>query len=142
MRLALCVALSVGAAGCPRLPPPPPRPSVALERIDRGGAERSLRAQLRVHNRGDAALTLHAVDWELVLAGRPLLRGRSPARGSLAPGAHAAVLVAIALPAPIEGELRRGAAGGGRVELRGTVHLEDAAGRGRPAPFDDLAVLP
>ncbi len=143
MRLALCAALALGAAGCPRLPPPPPRPSVVLERIDRSaGAEVSLRAHLRVHNRGDAALTLHAVDWELVLAGRPLLRGRSQARRSLAPGAQAAVEVAIDIPAPLEGELRRGAAAGGRIELRGTVHLEDAGGRGRPAPFDELAAMP
>ena len=140
MRLAVCAALALCAAGCPRLPPPAPRPSVVLERIDRAGS--SLRAHLRVQNRGGAVLRLSAVDWELVLAGRPLVRGRTGERRSIAPGAYAAIIVDLAVPAPLEGELRRAAAAGGRIELRGTVHLEDAGGRGRSAPFDEVAALP
>jgi hypothetical protein len=140
VRLTVCAGLALSAAGCPRLPPPVPRPSVALERIARAGS--SLRAHLRVHNRGDAALRLTAVDWELVLAGRPLARGRTRGGRSLAPGAHAALIVELAIPAPLEGELRRAAAQRRAVELRGTVHLEDAGGRGRPAPFDEVAALP
>ena len=140
VRHAVCAAVALCAAGCPRLPPPVPRPSVEVERIERAGS--SLRAHLRVHNRGDAALRLTAVDWELVLAGRPLARGRTRGGRSLAPGAHAAVVVELAIPAPLEGELRRTAAQRRAIELRGTVHLEDAGGRGRPAPFDEEAALP
>ena len=132
MRLAVCAVLALCAAACPRLPPPASRPSVVVERIDSAGS--SLRAHLRVHNRGDAALRLSAVDWELVLAGRPLVRGRAREKRSLAPGARAALVVELAIPAPLVGELLRAAAAR-TIELRGTVHLEDAVGRGRPAPF-------
>jgi hypothetical protein len=134
MKPALCAAALALAAGCPRLPPPPPHPSVALGRLERAGDGR-LRAQLRVHNHGSSTLTVSAVDWELVQETRPLLRGRSHARRALAPHQRAAIVVAIALPPSLASEL-----GGRSLRLRGTVHLEDADGRGRPAPFDAAAV--
>jgi hypothetical protein len=134
MKRALCVAALVAmASGCPRLPPPPPRPSVVLERMDRADATRLL-ARLRVHNHGAIGVTVSAVDWELARGARPLVRGRSRARRALAPDQDAAIEFAIALPAPLAAEL--GADSGG-LRLRGAVHLRDSGGRGRPAPFDE-----
>ncbi|HWM86387.1 MAG TPA: hypothetical protein VNO33_11130 [Kofleriaceae bacterium] len=137
-RLILAIAL-VSATGCPRLPPPAPRPAVTLERIDRAAG--SLRARFQIHNRGAVALTLSAIDWELAPGGRPLLRGRALARRAFGPDQRATVEVAIAVPAALEPALQGAAAAGG-IRLRGTFHLEDATGTGAPAPFDVLAAPP
>jgi hypothetical protein len=144
MRRAVClVALAFAASGCPRLPPPPARPSVVLERIERTGTDTNpsvrVRARLLVHNRDAVRLFLSAIDWELVLEDRALLRGRAHPSRVLAPGQRAAVELAISLPAPIAAEL--GAPYEGPLRLRGTVHMQDADGRGRPAPFDEATAL-
>jgi hypothetical protein len=136
MKRALLAALAL-AAGCPRLPPPPPHPSVEVEQLELATAsEVQLRARLRVHNHGTARLTVSAVDWELVLGPRSLLRGRSEQRRALGPDPRAiAIDLAVAIPAGLAGELRARPG----LRLRGTVHLQDAAGRGHPVPFDEPA---
>ena len=134
----------VGLAGCPRLPPPPPRPAVALVRLDRAPAAEApagtaFRARFEVHNRGAASLVLAAVDWEIAIGERALLRGRVHEHRPFAPDEDAAIDVAIAVPAPLEPELRRGV----RIRLRGMIHFESpAGGAGAPAPFDEDATLP
>ncbi|HKE15180.1 MAG TPA: hypothetical protein VKB80_09965 [Kofleriaceae bacterium] len=142
--LAPAAALAlVLCAGCPRLPPPAPRPSVSLDRLERAAAPGQWRARLRVHNRGAAGLVVAAVDWELVAGERPLLRGRSPAHLALAPDQRAVIDVALAVPAPVDDELRSATTSGGRLRIRGMVHLVDpGGGEGAPAPFDEAAAPP
>ena len=61
----------------------------------------------------------------------------------LAPDQRAVIDVALAVPAPVDAELRSAAAMGGRLRIRGMVHLEDpGGGEGAPAPFDEAAAPP
>lgn len=125
MRLA-AIVLAVAASGCPRLPPPAPRPSVSLLGIEAAGT--ALRARLVIHNRGQSELLLSAIDWEIARGDEPLLRGRAYFRRRFAPDERAAIDVAIGLPPALaSGDLR----------LRGTAHLEPDA----PAPFDQPAAI-
>jgi hypothetical protein len=145
MRAAFVAVAVAASSGCPRLPPPAPRPSVSLNGLERAAATGdglALRARFRVHNRGAARLVLAAVDWELALGERALLRGRETEQRPFAADEHATVDVAIAIPAAVADELREAVAGG-RIRLRGTFHLVDpGGGPGAPAPFDELASLP
>ena len=117
MRVAAALSLLM-LAGCPRLPPPEPRPHAHLLAADRQGA--MITARLRV----DAAPRLRtvAVDWALAIGERDRVRGRSD---SLA--------IAIRLP----GDVRPGAL----VRLRGAVHLDGPDGAAL-APFDETLRIP
>ncbi len=119
MRAAACAALVAAfLTGCPRLPPPPPRPHAHIRTLERAGDV------LTVHLRVDGAVGLSpaAVDWALAMGERDLVRGRA---GSLD--------IAIAIPPPVRA--------GGLVRLRGAVHLEGDRGPAL-APFDELARVP
>lgn len=115
---ALAALVAASLTGCPRQPPPPPRPHAHLRSLERDG--RRITAHLRVDAAG--ALSPVAVDWALAIGERDLVRGRS---GSLD--------IAIGLPAEVQA--------GGLVRLRGAVHLDGERG---PAlvPFDELARVP
>ena len=117
-RAAAAGLVAILLTGCPRLPPPVPRPQVHLLAFDRSG--QVLTARLGV----DHPRSLHplAVDWALGVGERDLVRGRAES-----------LEISIPLPA----QVRPGAL----VRLRGAVHLD---GDGGPAlaPFDEVARLP
>lgn len=119
MRGAAAAALVAAVlTGCPRLPPPPPRPHAHLRSLERDG--RRLTAHLRVD--GGGALAAVAVDWALVVGERDRVRGRADSLD-----------IAVVLPPEVQA--------GGLVRLRGAVHL-DGAGGPALAPFDELARVP
>jgi len=145
---ALVSSLALAAVGCPRLPPPPPRPAVFVVSVERAAATGDgevLRARLDVHNRGAFRLVLAAIDWEMVdpRGDRAISRGRAATHRVFAPDQRAVVDIDLAIPAPVAEQIRRAAAAAGsRIRLRGTAHLEDpAGGEGAAAPFDDPAPL-
>ncbi len=111
-------ALALALAGCPRLPPPEPRPHVHLRELVRN--ERTLTARLRVD--GADGLSPVAVDWALAIGERDLVRGRTPSLD-----------IAISMPSAVQA--------GGLVRLRGAVHLDGDRGPAL-APFDELARVP
>jgi len=119
MRAAACAALVAAfLTGCPRLPPPAPRPHAHLRALERDGHV------LTLHIRVDGAggLSPAAVDWALAVGERDLVRGRA---GSLD--------ITIAIPPAVRA--------GGLVRLRGAVHLDGDRGPAL-APFDELARVP
>lgn len=115
---AAAALLALALTGCPRLPPPAPRPHARLLAVDRAGEV--LTARLRIDPA--AGLRPLAVDWALAVGERDLVRGRA---GSLA----------IAIPLP------PGLRPGALVRLRGAVHLDGGDGPVL-APFDESARLP
>jgi hypothetical protein len=138
-RACLLVAIAAAGAGCPRWPPPEPRPSVRLVQLDRSAGQPAWTARFEVHNAGRVSRVVAAIDWELAVGDRPLQRGRAEPKQRLAAGERAAIQVDLAIPDEVTGELRRAA---DRVRLRGMVHLEDSAGpAGAAAPFDESARL-
>ena len=144
-RFAVAVAIAASTSGCPRLPPPLPRPAARVVSLDAGvGPAATLRARLDLWNRGSARLVLAAVDWELtdVRGDVVLARGRAEVHRSFAPDERAGVAIDLAM-APSVAAAVRAAARGARARLRGTVHLEDpGGGEGAPASFDDPVTLP
>jgi hypothetical protein len=114
---AALVALAL--TGCPRLPPPAPRPHV---HVDLGAANRDgvLTARLRIDH--GERLRAVAVDWALVLGERDLVRGRSDS---------------LAIPVRLPSEVQPGAL----VRLRGAVHFEGPDGL-LFAPFDETVRIP
>jgi hypothetical protein len=144
-RLAVALVIAIGASGCPRLPPPLPRPAARVVSLESGvGPAAPLRARLDLWNRGSARLVLAAVDWELtdVRGDVVLARGRASVRRAFAPDERAAVAIDLAM-APSVTAAVRGGAPDARARLRGTAHLEDPdGGEGAPASFDDPVTLP
>jgi len=118
-RAAAAAALALAVVtGCPRLPPPEPRPHAHLRELVRN--QRTLTARLRVD--GADGLSPVAVDWTLAIGERDLVRGRAPSLD-----------IAISMPSAVQA--------GGLVRLRGAVHLDGDRGPAL-APFDELARVP
>lgn len=120
MRALLALALALALTGCPRLPPPAPRPHVrvVVGAVDRERA--ALTARLWIDH--GERLRAVAVDWALAVGERDVVRGRSDS-----------LSIAVRLPS----QMRPGAL----VRLRGAVHLEGPDGT-LFAPFDESVRIP
>lgn len=122
---ALGVVLGV-SLGCPRVPVPlePPRADLAGSAEapgEAGGLVVSL--ELTVTNPNARALEIRAVDWQLAVAGEPVVRGRDGAEPSTLPARSQAVVRVQAHVAPgAAARLKQALAKGAPLEATGTLH--------------------